>query len=244
MKSRRLIIYPLILGGIIVTVLVTIYATGTWRILVAPRMQGSKTVAERVSQYGEAARKRLAGNFEKVAVKYPPRKLALIGLKLENEVEVWVAAETGGWKHLKTYPILGASGGLGPKLAEGDMQMPEGLYQIESLNPNSAYHLALRVNYPNAFDREKGRLDGRKNLGGDIMIHGNWVSVGCLAMGDEAAEDLFVLAAETGLKNIKVILCPVDFRVRELPADMPKVPLWTPELYGEIRQALKEFPKR
>ena len=38
------------------------------------------------------------------------------------------------------------------------------------------------------------------------MIHGNAVSIGCLAMGDSAAEDLFVLAALTGIKNIDVIL--------------------------------------
>lgn len=35
---------------------------------------------------------------------------------------------------------------------------------------------------------------------------------GCLAMGDEAAEKLFVLAADTGLHNIKVILAPFDLR--------------------------------
>jgi hypothetical protein len=39
------------------------------------------------------------------------------------------------------------------------------------------------------------KKDGRKNLGSNIMIHGKNCSVGCLAMGDEAAEELFVLAA-------------------------------------------------
>lgn len=43
------------------------------------------------------------------------------------------------------------------------------------------------------------------------MIHGKRCSVGCLAMGDEAAEDLFVLAAETGIENVSIILSPVDF---------------------------------
>jgi hypothetical protein len=61
---------------------------------------------------------------------------------------------------LKTYPILAGSGTLGPKLVEGDGQVPEGLYRVESLNPNSSFHLALRVNYPNEFDRAKGKLDG------------------------------------------------------------------------------------
>lgn len=34
------------------------------------------------------------------------------------------------------------------------------------------------------------------------MIHGKNCSIGCLDMGDEAAEDLFVLAAKTGIDNI------------------------------------------
>jgi hypothetical protein len=43
------------------------------------------------------------------------------------------------------------------------------------------------------------------------MIHGDARSRGCLAMGDPASEDLFVLAALTGIENVKVILTPVDF---------------------------------
>ena len=123
------------------------------------------------------------------------------------------------------------------------MQVPEGLYRIESLNPNSLYHLALRVDYPNQLDKAKGKLDGRADLGGDIMIHGKDCSIGCLAMGDEAAEELFVLTAETGIENITVILSPVDFRTGELPARMPAVPDWTPELYDSIRLELKKLEK-
>ena len=82
------------------------------------------------------------------------------------------------------------SGRLGPKLKEGDRQVPEGLYRVESLNPNSRYHLSLRVNYPNEQDKSYGRLDGRNNLGTDIMIHGKDCSIGCLAMGDPSCDFL------------------------------------------------------
>ena len=92
-------------------------------------------------------------------------------------------------------------GASGPKIQRGDKQVPEGVYGISYLNPNSAYHLSLGVNYPNAFDREMAAKDGRKNLGGDIMIHGKNVSSGCLAVGDEPAEELFVLAAEVGTRT-------------------------------------------
>jgi hypothetical protein len=57
-------------------------------------------------------------------------------------------------------------------------------------------------------------------------------------MGDPAAEDLFIMAAETGLANVSAILSPVDFRIRELPDKKPKMPAWTPELYDRIRQEL------
>jgi murein L,D-transpeptidase YafK len=149
-----------------------------------------------------------------------------------------VSGKDGRLRFLRAYPIIAASGRLGPKLAEGDRQVPEGLYKIESLNPNSLYHLALRIGYPNAFDRKKGKLDGRTDLGCDIMIHGSDASIGCLAMGDQAAEDLFILVAETGIENIDVILSPVDFRLRDLPPDMPPVPEWTSEIYEDIRNEL------
>ena len=71
---------------------------------------------------------------------------------------------------LARYPIRAASGALGPKLREGDRQVPEGVYDIESLNPNSRFHVALRVGYPNAFDRQMAGREGRTALGGDIMI--------------------------------------------------------------------------
>ena len=73
-------------------------------------------------------------------------------------------------------------------------QVPDGLYRIDSLNPNSLYHLALHVDYPSADDRARAAQDGRRELGGAIMIHGGAGSDRCLAMGDEAAEDLFVRA--------------------------------------------------
>jgi murein L,D-transpeptidase YafK len=164
----------------------------------------------------------------------------LVGLKQERLLEVWVSQESGP-KLLKTYPILAASGKAGPKLRENDMQVPEGIYEIESLHPNSAFHVALRVGYPNSFEKAKARIDNRNELGSDIMIHGSRASIGCVAMGDEAAEELFVLAADVGIKNVELVLCPVDFRVRELPQDTPGLPDWAPELYALIKQELAKL---
>jgi hypothetical protein len=208
-------------------------------------IKGKKTVDERLAQYGDLVRGRLAPDFERIGTAYPPERIVLVGLKWEGRLEVWVSDGGAGFKRLRTYPILGASGTLGPKLEDGDEQVPEGVYRVESLNPNSMFHPSLRLDYPNDFDREKGRLDGRRDLGTDIMIHGSDRSVGCIAMGDEAAEDLFILAAETGIDNILVIISPVDFRIRRFPSKGRELPGWTPELYEGIKAELsKLYDKR
>lgn len=195
------------------------------------------TVPERLAQYGESARARWAPYFKQAGVSYPPTKVVLVGLKLERTLEVYAANGDTAPRFIRSLPILAASGALGPKLKQGDMQVPEGLYRIESLNPNSAFHLSLRINYPNAEDRTQARHDRRTDLGGDIMIHGNRVSIGCLAMGDQAAEDLFTLAADTKLSGLSVILSPVDFRKRSLPLDYSPAD-WVSRRYDRIREAL------
>ncbi len=118
-----------------------------------------------------------------------------------------------------------------PSCAAANKQVPEGVYGISFLNPNSRYHVALARELPNAFDRRMGSMDGRSDLGGDIMIHGKAASVGCLAIGDEAAEELFVLAAETGLRNIKLVIAPTDFRKNPPPVPLDGQPAWLPALY-------------
>jgi murein L,D-transpeptidase YafK len=199
------------------------------------------TVGSRVAEHGPAARSRLAPAFTRAGVAYPPRAVTLVGLKREARLEVYAGSRRGAEAFVTSFPILAASGGPGPKLREGDLQVPEGVYGIESLNPNSRYHLALRVNYPNAMDRRRGAADGRRRLGGDIMIHGNAVSIGCLAMGDAVAEELFVLAADTGLPGVRVVLAPHDLRREAAPAG-PGLPAWASSLYADIGSALAALP--
>ena len=203
--------------------------------------RGKATTAERVATYGEAVRSRLASACQAQGVAYPPSQFTLIGLKAEKRLELWAPDASGRPRLVKAYPILAASGVAGPKLREGDQQVPEGIYAIESLNPNSRFHLALRVNYPNADDRRRAQADGRTQLGGDIMIHGSNASIGCLAMGDPASEELFVLAALAGHQNVRVILSPVDFRQRD-QVDLPSgQPSWVPALHAQIKAELDRY---
>lgn len=206
------------------------------------RVRGRQTVEQRLAQYGPAARERLAPWFRQAGVDYPPAQVTLVGLKQERRLEVHAADKGGEWRFIRAYPILAASGNLGPKLKYGDCQVPEGLYEVESLNPNSRFHLSLRLSYPNEFDRTKAAQEKRTDLGGDIMIHGSNVSVGCLAMGDEAAEELFVLAAETKQRPVRVVLAPVDLRKSKLARGLD-LPPWTAELYRQVYQELERLPK-
>jgi len=237
MKMKKRYIFLLFLAGMIGAIS---FRSKLRRPVVAviQLFRGKKTIVDCVAEFESAVRERLAPEFERIDVAYPPKEMILVGLKQEKRLEVWVSNPP---RLLKSYPILGASGVLGPKLREGDRQVPEGVYRVESLNPNSLYHLALRVNYPNQFDKAKGALDGRENLGSDIMIHGKTCSIGCLAMGDEAAEELFVLSAKMGVTNISLILSPVDFRKEGLPDQGSENPSWTPELYGLIKTELMKL---
>ena len=120
--------------------------------------------------------------------------------------------------------------------------MPEGFYNIEAFNPNSRFHVSLRLNYPNPFDLKMAQAEQRTEPGSDIMIHGKAVSVGCLAMGDAVAEELFALTAWVGRENIKVVIAPTDFRKTPDYKASKEQPDWLPGLYQYIRAELANFP--
>ncbi|MDX2165581.1 MAG: hypothetical protein SF182_00895 [Deltaproteobacteria bacterium] len=202
------------------------------------------TIEDRVAQYGPAARARLRPSFAAAGVPYPPARFVLLGLKQERELQLYAAGPDQPLRFVRAFPILGASGGLGPKLREGDRQVPEGVYSIVYLNPNSVAHLSLALSYPNEFDRAQAMEDGRDlaTLGGDIMIHGGWGSVGCLAIGDQASEDVFVLAADSDWERAAVVISPVDFRYRSLPRGFRARSPWVPGLYAWLRDQLATLP--
>jgi hypothetical protein len=203
----------------------------------------ARSIDSVVAEYGPAARERLRPHFERAHVTYPPQQIWLLAFKAERRVELW-AGSGHDRHHIKDYEIQAASGDPGPKLRQGDMQVPEGIYRILWLNPNSSYHLSLKVDYPSAYDREKAHADHRTDLGGDIFIHGRAVSIGCIALGDPGIEELFVLAAEVGVANVHAIIAPHDFRQRPPSKGDHTRPAWLPELYQAIARELTVFPTR
>ncbi|HLC82364.1 MAG TPA: L,D-transpeptidase family protein [Bacteroidia bacterium] len=128
--------------------------------------------------------------------------------KEDKIVEVWLKS-TGEkeFKLFKTYAICASSGELGPKRKQGDGQVPEGFYSIAVFNPYSSYHLSLGLNYPNASDR----IVGTGNLGGDIMIHGSCVTIGCMPLTDTYIKEVYILCVEArnnGQQTIPVHVFP------------------------------------
>ena len=112
--------------------------------------------------------------------------------KKEAEFEIWKLKADGRYAYLKSFPMCRWSGQLGPKVREGDRQVPEGFYAITParMNPNSAYYLSFDVGYPNAYDRAMG------HTGGSIMVHGICSSAGCFSMTDPQIAEIYAIARE------------------------------------------------
>lgn len=207
----------------------------------APAASASKphTVESRLHQFGAAVEARLAPDFAAAGVPFPPRRVVLACFKSERIVQLYAGDATDGpARFIREYPILGASGVIGPKRAEGDYQVPEGIYDVWNLNPNSIRHVSMMVGYPNAFDRAQARVEGRTRLGGTIMIHGGDDSIGCIAVGDEAAEDLFAVVARAGMARTRIVIAPADLRAGPLPDAVIDPAPWVRELYGRIATEL------
>ena len=135
-------------------------------------------------------------DFVDAGAAFPPSGLLLRHFKAEGQVEVWApsADPRSAYRLVRTLGVCMRSGDLGPKVLEGDLQVPEGVYTLARFNPRSRFHLSLGLDYPNPVDRQRARRRGRPP-GGDIMIHGGCVTIGCLPIGDTAIEWLYVAAA-------------------------------------------------
>lgn len=139
--------------------------------------------------------------------------------KAEGKVEIWLkTAKQDKFTLFKTYNACAKSGTLGPKVIEGDLQTPEGFYKINVFNPMSSYHLSLGIDYPNEVD--KIRTGNDRKTGGDIYIHGDCVTVGCIPLTDDKIRGVYVLAVEArnnGQSNIPVNIFP--FRMKKANFD-------------------------
>lgn len=146
-------------------------------------------------------------------------QLKIMAYKAEGKLELWLKTKAQATYQLfRTYDFCAHSGTLGPKVIEGDGQTPEGFYKINVFNPMSSFHLSLGVDYPNATDLARTGKD--RKPGGDIYIHGNCVTVGCIPLTDEKIKEVYVLAVEArnaGQQDIPVTIMP--FRMTKANLD-------------------------
>lgn len=209
----------------------------------AHKVNLDKAIDHAVARYGLRTEPHLMKLFKQANIQYPPKEIALLAFKKERHIQLWARDNHNSWQYIHTYPLTAFSGRLGPKLKERDGQIPEGVYRLTSFNPFSSMHLSMMIDYPNYFDRIQASRDGRnhKQLGGDIFLHGKAQSVGCLAVGDRAIDQLFLLVRRVGLGHTQVIIAPNDLRKEKPATTLFAQPRWLPELYQEIVSALKPF---
>jgi murein L,D-transpeptidase YafK len=149
--------------------------------------------------------------------------------KQEKELEVWVA-RNGQLVLLKEIPVCAMSGKPGPKRKQGDLQVPEGFYYIDLFNPDSDFYLSFRINYPNKTDL---LYADKQNPGGDIYVHGQCASIGCVAIRNPPITWLYMsawLAHKNGQAEIPVHIFPCRMEqenLRLLYVAFPQnVPFW------------------
>jgi murein L,D-transpeptidase YafK len=156
---------------------------------------------------------KLKAEFEAKGLVWPARYVYIRSFKWDAQLEVWVKnTRQEKYRLFKTYKVCAMAGSLGPKRFEGDYQVPEGFYYLNQFRPNSQYHLALGINYPNPSDRV---LSDPQRPGAEIYIHGSCVTVGCIPLTDPIIEEVYTLTAfarQNGQDFMPIHVFPVRFR--------------------------------
>ena len=202
-------------------------------------MAGADEVSvDRVAAARVNVGERLRGRFAAVGLSYPAEAVFLRAFKHENRLELWArGADGAAFRLVHAYPVLAASGGPGPKRCEGDAQVPEGFYTVAVFNPRSRYHLSLGLDYPNASDLQ--RTTNPAAPGSEIYIHGKALSLGCLAMGDPAIEEIFLAASDSRVRPVGVHVFPARMDANGWREVLAPAAEGNPDLAGFWRKELQ-----
>jgi len=195
--------------------------------------KASQLKYSRVKSAYEEKQERLEKLFKVQGLDLHQSNIFIRIFKSEGQLELWASANKTNYKLINQYKICAFSGKLGPKRKRGDLQTPEGFYFINRFNPQSNYHLSLGLNYPNDADK---LLGNKKNLGGDIFIHGDCVTIGCVPLTDELIEEVYISAVEAfdfGQTKIPVHIFPMklnkeglSFLKREYAHELQLIKFW------------------
>lgn len=143
----------------------------------------------------------------------PQRRFASVDYLIVDKSERLMIGYAGGQPVKAWRGLQFGDAPRGHKQFEGDERTPEGRYVIEGRNPGSAYHLSLKVSYPNAADRAFAAQYGR-SPGGDIFLHGqpnalpigrvpgDWTD-GCIALSNAEIEELWRIVPDGTVIEIR-----------------------------------------
>jgi len=191
----------------------------------------------------EALRQR----FREKGFAYPPRAILLRAFKKEALLELWATdADEKPYALIHEYRICTSSGTLGPKRRFGDEQVPEGFYELDWFNPQSNFYLSLHISYPNASDRILG---SHQNPGGDIFLHGDCASIGCIPITDDGIKEVYwlaVLVHDRGQQHLPIQIFPARLTKDGLktlasthPGQSALIAFW-----NNLKQGYDQFEKR
>ncbi|MDX2259355.1 MAG: hypothetical protein NW205_10625 [Hyphomicrobiaceae bacterium] len=158
--------------------------------------------------------------------------------KEEALLEVWQQAGAS-YTLAAEHAICAWSGTLGPKLAEGDRQAPEGFYTLtpDQLHNSRRWPRSLDLGFPNAHDRSLART------GTYLLIHGGCSSSGCFAMTDAVMATLYdavAAAFSAGTTHVPVHIFP--FRPTEQNLDRHAAHAWLP-FWRQLREGFDSFER-
>jgi murein L,D-transpeptidase YafK len=177
--------------------------------LIGGNFKADQLKQSRVKTAYKEKEKRIKDLLEKKRINVHTMDIFIRAFKKEEVLEVWATNKSENFfKFIIQYKFCASSGGFGPKRRQGDFQIPEGFYFIDRFNPWSRYYLSLGINYPNRSDRILGY---KRNLGGDIFIHGNCCTIGCIPITDDKIKELYIFAVEAksnGQRMIPVHIFP------------------------------------
>jgi len=201
----------------------------------------SRSSGDRVADARKRTEAPLRALFSARGAAYPPTALYIRAFKREQQLEMWSERATDDFVLVESFPICAQSGALGPKRTEGDGQVPEGLYDVTVFNAKSRFHLSLGIDYPNASDRALGKAP----FGGDIMIHGGCVTIGCIPLGDDGIEHVFLAATDAHAAGHPVVvhIFPGRMADQAMPA-LERVAASDPQLlafWRSLRPAFLRF---
>jgi len=188
----------------------------------------------------------LRERFKGKNLPYPPRAILLRAFKKEAILELWAAAaDEKPYVLVHEYRICTSSGSLGPKRRFGDEQVPEGFYELDWFNPQSNFFLSLHISYPNASDRVLG---SHQNPGGDIFLHGDCASIGCIPITDDGIKEVYwlaVLVHSGGQQRLPIHIFPArltDDGFKALASSRPDSPALL-EFWANLKQGYDLFER-